>query len=81
MISLVDLSQKLKGEKNVAIICHVRPDGDTIGSAFALARALEHLGISAVVACDDALPSRFFFLNPIYSKGILSIITSSVLNI
>ena len=65
MISLTDLSLKLKGEKSVAVICHVRPDGDTIGSAFALALALEHLGISAVVACDDALPSRFFFLNPI----------------
>lgn len=65
MISLKELSSKLLNEKSVAIICHVRPDGDTLGSAFALSAALKSLGINAVVACDDLLPSRFLFLNDI----------------
>ena len=63
MINLSQLSSKNKKEKRVAIICHVRPDGDTIGSALALSHALNNLGIIAKVFCDDVIPSRFFFLN------------------
>ena len=63
MISLESLSEKLKKEKDVAIFCHIRPDGDTLGSALALSLALTNLGIKAQVFCDDVIPSRFFFLN------------------
>lgn len=63
MISLSALSNKLKAEKSVALICHVRPDGDTLGSALALKLALNQLGVTADVYCDDPVPSRFFFLN------------------
>ena len=63
MISLESLSEKLKKEKGVAIFCHIRPDGDTLGSALALSLALNNLGIIAQVFCDDVVPSRFFFLN------------------
>lgn len=62
MISLSELAVKLKSQKKVALISHVRPDGDTIGSALALKKALESLGISAEVVCDDTVPSRFLFL-------------------
>ena len=62
MISLSELSSKLKKERKVALICHVRPDGDTLGSALALSLALNNLGIEAEVVCDDPVPSRFFFL-------------------
>ncbi len=63
MISLKELSTKLKSEKSIALFCHVRPDGDCLGSALALKNALIHLGIEAEVFCDDPVPSRFFFLN------------------
>lgn len=62
MKTIEELSLKLKKEKSVAIICHVRPDGDTLGSALALFHALNNLGIKAKVFCDDTVPSRFFFL-------------------
>ena len=62
MKTIEELSLKLKKEKSVAIICHVRPDGDTLGSALALSHALNNLGIKAKVFCDDTVPSRFFFL-------------------
>ncbi|MBR1968689.1 MAG: bifunctional oligoribonuclease/PAP phosphatase NrnA [Clostridia bacterium] len=63
MISLTDFAGKLLKEKKVALIAHVRPDGDTLGSCLALKEALESLGIKADVVCDDSVPSRFFFLN------------------
>ena len=63
MISLNELGKKLKNEKSVALFCHVRPDGDCLGSAIALKNALIYLGIEAEVFCDDPVPSRFFFLN------------------
>ena len=47
----------------MAIFCHIRPDGDTLGSALAFKLALKSLGIVAEVFCDDLVPSRFFFLN------------------
>ena len=62
MISLRELADKIKGEESVALFCHVRPDGDTIGSALGLKLALETLGIKADVFCDDPVPSRFSFL-------------------
>lgn len=63
MISLSDLSLKLKSEKSVALFCHIRPDGDTLGSALALKLALSELGVKAEVFCDDAVPPRFSFLS------------------
>ncbi|MBE7083083.1 MAG: bifunctional oligoribonuclease/PAP phosphatase NrnA [Clostridiales bacterium] len=63
MINLSELAKKLKNEKSVALFCHVRPDGDCLGSALALKNALKTLGVKAEVFCDDAVPSRFFFLN------------------
>ncbi len=65
MISLSELSSKLKQEKSVALFCHIRPDGDTLGSALALYNALKNLGIRAQVFCDDIVPSRFFFLDAV----------------
>lgn len=63
MFSLSELSKKLKTEKSVALFCHVRPDGDTLGSALAFSLCLNNLGIKAEVFCDDSVPSRFLFLN------------------
>ncbi len=65
MISISELSSKIKQEKSVALFCHIRPDGDTLGSALALSRALKNLGIRAQVFCDDVVPSRFFFLEAV----------------
>ena len=55
-------SEQLKKEKSVAIFCHMRPDGDTIGSAVALKLGLEKIGITASVFCSDEIPERFLFL-------------------
>lgn len=68
MINLKDFMNKLLKEKRVAIFMHVRPDGDTIGSALALKFALENQGIKADAYCSDDIPSRFLGF-----KGVLDI--------
>ncbi len=62
MISLKEFAEKLKKEKKVALICHVRPDGDCIGSSLALANALNSIGVSAKVCCSDDIPEKFNFI-------------------
>jgi len=47
----------------VAIACHIRPDGDSIGSSLALRRALLNMGKSKVdVYADDIIPDCFTYL-------------------
>ena len=62
METIKSFAQKLKEEKKVAIFSHVRPDGDTIGSAFALKMALEKLGILADLFCDEEISEKFNFI-------------------
>lgn len=62
MISLKELSAKIKDEKSIALFCHIRPDGDTLGAALAFKIALNNLGIKAEVFCEDPVPPRFLFL-------------------
>ncbi|MBR5900655.1 MAG: bifunctional oligoribonuclease/PAP phosphatase NrnA [Clostridia bacterium] len=68
MVDLQTFANKLLKEKSVALFCHIRPDGDSVGSAVALRLALESKGIKATVFCEDLLPERFFFL-----KGVCDI--------
>ena len=62
MISITDLVQKIFSYKKVGLICHMRPDGDTLGSALALSLAMQKKGIDASVYCSDLVPERFSFL-------------------
>lgn len=62
MILLSEFAKKLKNEKNVGIIMHVRPDGDSVGSALALSHALFSLNIDNTVYCEDKIPSKFSYL-------------------
>ncbi|MBR2871772.1 MAG: bifunctional oligoribonuclease/PAP phosphatase NrnA [Clostridia bacterium] len=70
MTSLKDLAKNLRGESLVAIICHIRPDGDALGSAVALKNALSEIGVTAHAFCDDTVPEKFDFI--IRSEDILN---------
>ncbi len=61
--TLGEITEKLKSAKCVAIFCHVRPDGDALGSGLALRLALENAGKTAVMCCEDKPPEKFFFLS------------------
>ena len=62
MISLTSLANKLFSAESVAIIMHIRPDGDALGSSLALAAALEKSGVKTEVFCADPVPEKFGFL-------------------
>ncbi len=62
MIELNSLAQKLKRETKVALFCHMRPDGDSIGSAVGLKLVLQAVGVQADVFSTDVIPKKFFFL-------------------
>ena len=70
MISLSEIAKQLKKEKNVAIFCHVRPDGDCIGSSFALSLALTSLGVKNQLFCDDIIPEKFVNAKGKYSREL-----------
>lgn len=46
-------------ENDYYILTHSNPDGDTLGSAYALAFMLWHLGKRATVLCSDPIPEKF----------------------
>lgn len=52
----------LKVADNIVILTHKSPDGDTLGSSFALCRALLKLGKKARVECSDAFPKKYGYL-------------------
>ena len=60
--SLQEIKQALKGAKTAVIASHIDPDGDSIGSALALAMILEKLGIRTTVYSQDGLPKVYHFL-------------------
>jgi phosphoesterase RecJ-like protein len=45
--------------RNIVIACHINPDGDTLGSALALALALRHMGKRATVLSHDGVPEIY----------------------
>ncbi|MBQ9084306.1 MAG: bifunctional oligoribonuclease/PAP phosphatase NrnA [Clostridia bacterium] len=49
------------------ILCHVRPDGDTLGTAVALAEVFAALGKKAELACAHPVPERLGFITEGYS--------------
>lgn len=52
----------LRGAERILILTHKSPDGDTMGSAFALCRVLRKLGKSANVLCSDTFPAKYSYL-------------------
>lgn len=61
--SIAEICELLKTAEKIAVFCHLRPDGDALGSGMALTTALNNAGKFAVMCCDDAVPEKYFFLN------------------
>ncbi|MGN1080904.1 MAG: bifunctional oligoribonuclease/PAP phosphatase NrnA [Acutalibacteraceae bacterium] len=62
MTTLTDIAAALKEKDNFLILTHAHPDGDTLGSAFGLCRAMQKIGKMARVVCSDPIPDSFDFL-------------------
>ncbi|MEN6635957.1 MAG: bifunctional oligoribonuclease/PAP phosphatase NrnA [Clostridiaceae bacterium] len=59
---LQDAVRFLRTYDDILLIAHVSPDGDTLGSNFALYGALLELGKHAQVVCEDPVPAIYRFL-------------------
>lgn len=60
--TLSALAERLKSCRNVTILTHAHPDGDTMGSGFGLCYYLRSIGIKANVKNSDDFPKKFRFL-------------------
>ena len=67
-------ARALLGIKDPTVVMHVHPDADTVGTAAALIRVFEKLGVKAEYACADKIPERLTFLTEglVQSAGALS---------
>ncbi len=61
--SLIEIADFLKGQQQLTLLCHTRPDGDTLGCAFGLKAVLEELGKEVVVLCTDPVSPRYRFVS------------------
>lgn len=66
--SLADIKEALSSADNILIIAHTQPDGDTLGSCFALYCTLTGLGKKAEICCDSPMPDKY---EPLFETGIL----------
>lgn len=59
ILTLADLCSFLKEKDNYLMLTHASPDGDTLGSAYALKLGLEKLGKKVQVICPDEIPHKY----------------------
>ncbi len=58
-LTLRQTARFLKKHNNYIILTHASPDGDTLGSAYALYYALNEIGKVATVLCPDVIPKKY----------------------
>ncbi len=61
-VDLNKVADFLYKNDNYLILCHASPDGDTVGSAYALCHALHKRKKQAKVQCADEIPSRYDYM-------------------
>jgi phosphoesterase RecJ-like protein len=59
---IVEIAKVIKQSKTFFIAGHIKPDGDSLGSALALSSVLERMGKKPYVYCADDVPSSLKFL-------------------
>jgi bifunctional oligoribonuclease and PAP phosphatase NrnA len=62
-LGFAPIGNALQSAGTVAVLTHVRPDGDAIGSQLAMVLALQKLGKTVVAWNEDGLPESFAFLS------------------
>ena len=59
LLTLKQCARYLKKRDNFIILTHASPDGDTLGSAYALYYGLNEIGKRACVICPDIIPQKY----------------------
>ena len=60
---------RLEKAQTVAVFAHIRPDGDSVGSALAVGWALRDMGKTVQFVSEDPIPDRFSFLFQFTEEG------------
>ena len=55
-------ADRLMAADNILLLAHHYPDGDTVGSNYALCLALRNMGKQVRVLCGDPIPERFDYI-------------------
>ena len=66
-----EVVELLREPQPTCILFHARPDGDAVGSAFALAQWLSAMGSPAWCLCADEVPERLRFLTEGVQESVL----------
>lgn len=70
-LSLSALCKALAEPADTLLLMHRNPDGDTVGSAFALRELLTFLGSRTFCICESEIPERLRFLSDPIQKSVL----------
>lgn len=70
-VSIKEMAEKLLSYDEYMIVYHIRPDGDCIGSSFALALALQSIGKRCAVVGRDPVPQIHQFMTNAVSQDTL----------
>jgi phosphoesterase RecJ-like protein len=60
--SLATIGRALRDVRSVGVACHVRPDGDAMGSLVALSHSLKCAGREVFALSEDGVPEHLAFL-------------------
>ena len=63
-LTMEQCCEKLFKMDDIAVLCHRNPDGDTLGSAFALKYILEQFGKRVRVESHDGFPKQYAYMFP-----------------
>ena len=63
-MGLIEISDAIKKARNIMLVAHIQPDGDTLGSGFALKAMIEKMGKDVFICCDGEMPPRYKELFP-----------------
>lgn len=59
LLNIKQVCDYLKSHDDYIVLTHVSPDGDTLGSAYALSLGLISIGKRAFVVCSDDIPKKY----------------------
>src|SRR5204863_9597284 len=60
--TFADIGAVLRSQQTFAVLSHVRPDGDALGSQLGLSLSLSKLGKTVMVRNEDGLLEKYSFL-------------------
>jgi phosphoesterase RecJ-like protein len=58
----VEVVERIRSAREVLTVCHENPESDALGSALAIALAVEQLGGRAAPVCSDPVPPMYSFM-------------------